>query len=144
MAAANNGLIKRHGVKIGMGLVGLSVIVWWVNVFFTVQSEPRTEMRGRSVRAENSDVLVTKDGITDGQLVLVNAYQIRSFDQTCYYLSSVLAMIGWIVLYGAEQARRRVQLRNSPKTGLNSEAGAAVKGTLAPPIQTETGKDPAE
>ena len=144
MAVANDGLIKRHGVKIGMGLVGLSVIVWWVNVFFTVQSEPRTEMRGRSVRAESSDVLVTKDGITDGQFVLVNAYQIRSFDQTCYYLSSVLAMIGWIVLYTAEQARRRVQLRNSPKTGLNSEAGAAVEGTLAPPIPTETGKGPAE
>jgi hypothetical protein len=120
------------------------VIVWWVNVFFTVQSEPRTEMRGRSVRSESSDVLVTTDGITDGQFVLVNAYQIRSFDQTCYYLSSVLAMVGWIVLYTAEQARRRVQLRNSPKTGLDSEAGTAVEGTLAPPIQMETGKGPTE
>ncbi len=144
MASLIDGLIKRHGVKIGMGLVGLSVIVWLVNVFFTVQSEPRTEMRGRSVRAEGSDVLVTKDGITDGQLVLVNAYQIRSFDQTCYYLSSVLAMIGWIVLYIAEQARRRVQLRNSPGTGMNSEAGLAAEQTTAPPVLTETGKGPAE
>lgn len=142
MAAANDGLIKRHGVKIGMGLVGLSVIVWWINVFFSVQSEPRTEMRGRSVRAESSDVLVTKDGVPDDQFVLVNAYQIRSFDQTCYFLSSVLAMIGWIVLYAADQARRRVQLRNSPNTRLSEEAAAAEARTLAPPIQTETGRDP--